>query len=79
MLGRSTSLVRDMPVVCGGVTVSPGDYIVGDRDGVVCIPAGQVDAVLKRALEMEAAEKKMVPMIYKTKSLQKVVEMFKRI
>ena len=79
MLGRFTSLARDVPVVCGGVTVSPGDYIVGDRDGVVCIPAGQVDAVLERALQMEEAEKKMVPMIYKIKSLQKVVEMFKRI
>lgn len=79
MLGRSTSLARDLPVICGGVTVSPGDYIVGDRDGVVCIPAEQVDAVIKRALEMEAAEKKMVPMIYKIKSLQKVVEIFKRI
>lgn len=79
MVGRSTSLARDVPVVCGGVTVMPGDYIVGDRDGVVCIPAGQIQAVLKRALEMEAAEKKMVPMIYKLKSLQKVIEMFKRI
>ena len=52
---------------------------MGDRDGVVCIPAGQVDVVLERALEMEAAEKKMVPMIYEIKALQKVVEMFKRI
>lgn len=79
MLGRSTSIARDVPVHCGGVTVSSGDYIVGDRDGVVCIPAGQVDVVLERALEMEAAEKKMVPMIYEIKALQKVVEMFKRI
>ena len=79
MVGRATSLARDVPVICGGVTVSPGDYIVGDRDGVVCIPAGQVLGVLKKALEMEAAEKKMVPLIYKIKSLQKVVEMFKRI
>lgn len=79
MLGRSTSLTRDVPVVCGGVTVVPGDYIVGDRDGVVCIPASQVDGVLARALEMEAAEKKMQPRIRELKSLQKVVEEFKRI
>jgi 4-hydroxy-4-methyl-2-oxoglutarate aldolase len=79
MLGRSTSIARDVPVNCGGVTVASGDYIVGDRDGVVCIPAGQIDAVIERALEMEAAEKKMVPKIYEIKSLQKVVEMFKRI
>jgi regulator of RNase E activity RraA len=79
MVGRSTSLARDVPVICGGVTVSPGDYVVGDRDGVVCIPAAQIQPVIKLALKMEATEKKMVPMIYKLKSLQKVVEMFKRI
>ena len=79
MVGRSTSIARDVPVVCGGVTVSSGDYIVGDRDGVVCIPADQINAVIERALEMEAAEKKMIPKIYEIKSLLKVVEMFKRI
>jgi len=79
MAGRSTSIARDVPVVCGDVTVASGDYIVGDRDGVVCIPAGQIDAVIERALEMEAAEKKMLPKIHEIKSLQKVVEMFKRI
>ncbi len=79
MLGRSTSLIRDVPIVCGGITVAPGDYIVGDRDGVVCIPAAQIQGVLIRALEMEAAEKKMQPMIREIKSLQKVVEQFKRI
>jgi regulator of RNase E activity RraA len=79
MVGRGTSLARDVPVVCGGVTVCPGDYIVGDRDGVVCIPAGQVQPVLQRALQMEATEKQMMPMIRDTKSLQKVMEKFKRI
>jgi len=79
MLGRSTSIARDVPVICGGVTVASGDYIVGDRDGVVCIPAARIVAVIERALEMEAAEKKMVPKIHELKSLQKVVEMFKRI
>ncbi|MBI82997.1 MAG: hypothetical protein CMJ81_07365 [Planctomycetaceae bacterium] len=79
MLGRAASIGRDVPVLCGGVAVSSGDYIVGDRDGVVCIPADHVGAVLERALEMEAAEKKMIPKIHELKSLQKVVEMFKRI
>ena len=79
MVGRGTSIARDVPIVCGGVTVNPGDYIVGDRDGVVCIPAGQIDAVLQLALKMEETERKMLPLLRKTKSLQKVIEEFKRI
>ena len=79
MVGRYTSIARDVPVVCGGVTVSPGDYIVGDRDGVVCIPSGQVKEVVARALEMEETEKRMMPKIYEIKSLLKVIEIFKRI
>jgi 3-hexulose-6-phosphate synthase/6-phospho-3-hexuloisomerase len=79
MVGRYTSLARDIPVACGGVTVYPGDYIVGDRDGVVSIPAGQVQAVLRRAQEMEETERKMMPLIQKWKSLQKALDIYKRI
>ena len=79
MVGRATSVARDVPVVCGGVTIEPGDYIVGDRDGVVRIPAAHVDSVVARALEMEEAEAKMIPLIHKVKSLQKVIDIFKRI
>ena len=46
---------------------------------MVCIHAAQIQGVLIRALEMEDAEKKMQPMIREIKSLQKVVEQFKRI
>jgi regulator of RNase E activity RraA len=79
LVGRGTSLARDVPVVCGGVTVYPGDYIVGDRDGVVCIPASQIQAVLRRALEMEETEAKMIPLIREVKSLQKAIEQYNRI
>jgi len=34
------------PVSLGGVRVAPGDLIVGDADGVVCLPADRVDEVL---------------------------------
>ena len=79
MLKRYTSLAKDVSVMCAGVTVNPGDYIIGDRDGVVCIPARHIDAVLKRSIEMEETEAKMFPMIRAEKSLLKVIELFKRI
>ncbi|MBX5467343.1 MAG: 4-carboxy-4-hydroxy-2-oxoadipate aldolase/oxaloacetate decarboxylase [Firmicutes bacterium] len=37
------------PVVVGGVTVHPGDFVVADDDGVVVIPGGDVAAVLRQA------------------------------
>lgn len=34
------------PVAVGGVEVSAGDWVVGDADGVVVVPGGQLDEVL---------------------------------
>ncbi|CAO3456701.1 Demethylmenaquinone methyltransferase-like protein [Azospirillum argentinense] len=34
------------PIVVGGVTVHPGDLIVGDDDGLVVVPLDEVEAVL---------------------------------
>ena len=78
-VGRYTSVFKNQKVLCAGVEISPGDIVVADRDGVVAIPQGQAEAVLKRAREIDAREAKMVPLIRKFRSLAKVVEMFQRI
>lgn len=44
------------PVSVGGVSVNPGDLIVGDVDGVVVIPRDEVEAVLDAADAKIAAE-----------------------
>jgi|GEM_PF-4091391 len=36
-----------VPIDCGGVKVHPGDLIIGDDDGVVVIPKGNEDKVIK--------------------------------
>jgi 4-hydroxy-4-methyl-2-oxoglutarate aldolase len=36
------------PIVIGGVSVSPGDVVLGDRDGVVVVPQGELDRVAER-------------------------------
>lgn len=46
----------DRPVAIGGVCVLPGDFLLGDDDGVVVVPAGEVDAVCARAEEIVARE-----------------------
>ena len=38
-----------VPISMGGVTVMPGDYIVGDEDGVVVIPASDVETTIYAA------------------------------
>jgi 4-hydroxy-4-methyl-2-oxoglutarate aldolase len=43
-------------IVCGGVAVLAGDVLVGDRDGVVVIPRGDVETVIGRLDEIRSAE-----------------------
>lgn len=44
------------PVSLGGVTINPGDLIVGDSDGVVVIPKETAEEVVGLAAEKTAAE-----------------------
>jgi len=47
------------PVTIGDVTIATGDFLLGDRDGVVAIPRRVVDAVLTRTEEVVATESEM--------------------
>lgn len=46
----------NVPIVCGGVFINPGDWIMGDRDGVVAIRRENLSAVIAAAQAREAAE-----------------------
>ena len=46
----------NVPVVVSGVTVNPGDLIVGDADGVMAIPPAQVEAAVRNAEARMAKE-----------------------
>jgi 5-oxopent-3-ene-1,2,5-tricarboxylate decarboxylase / 2-hydroxyhepta-2,4-diene-1,7-dioate isomerase len=43
-------------VACAGVTIQPGDILVGDADGVVVVPPGLAAEVLADAREQERQE-----------------------
>ncbi len=45
-----------LPVVIGGVSVSSGDVLVLDNDGVVIVPNGQVQSVIQNLKLVRAAE-----------------------
>ncbi|WP_342363658.1 ribonuclease activity regulator RraA [Terrarubrum flagellatum] len=46
----------NVPIGCGDAPVWPGDVIVGDREGVVVIPAHLADEIADEATEMTAFE-----------------------
>jgi regulator of RNase E activity RraA len=46
----------DVTVACAGVTIQPGDILVGDADGVVVLPPAIAAAVLADAREQERQE-----------------------
>lgn len=39
----------NVPVACGGVTVIPGDIIVADDDGAVCVPVALAEEMITKA------------------------------
>ena len=41
-------------IQCGGLLVNPGDLIIADEEGIVVVPAAEVELVLKSAYEKKA-------------------------
>ncbi|MGE4283899.1 MAG: RraA family protein [Clostridia bacterium] len=46
----------NLPIVCGGVHVNPGDLIVGDCDGVTVVPKEHIEEALEKAEKKLAYE-----------------------
>lgn len=55
--GRCEAVTRDEGVDCGSVSVSPGDFLFGDYDGVVVIPQELGEEVMRKALDKVRGER----------------------
>lgn len=68
-----------IPVVCNGVSVNPGDIVVADSDGVVIVPRSQAQPVLNLARKMDFKEHSMYPVIEQLESIVEAVKKFGRL
>ena len=59
----------NVPIGCGDAAVFPGDYIVGDNDSVIIIPADLVNDLAAEAAEMTAYEDFVVEQVKKGVSI----------
>jgi regulator of RNase E activity RraA len=68
-----------IPLVCNGVRVNPGDIVVADSDGVVVVPRSQAQPVLALAQQMDFKEHSMYAVIEQMKSIVAAVKKFGRL
>ncbi len=56
---RVRTAATQVPIKLEGVTVHPGDILVGDSTGVVCIPRARLQEVFERADKAEAMDQRI--------------------
>jgi 4-hydroxy-4-methyl-2-oxoglutarate aldolase len=64
----------EIPISIGEVVVHPGDFIVGDLDGVVVVPAAQVVEVAQRAVVQRDREVEREKMLLRGATLMDVLK-----
>ncbi|MDQ7913450.1 RraA family protein [Pseudomonas sp. 102515] len=50
----------NVPIAIDGMVIEPGDLVIGDDDGLLCVPYDQVAEVYDRASAKHAAEEKQM-------------------
>lgn len=63
----------NVPVTCGGVRVNPGDWVLGDANGVMVLAPEAAADVLEKALVSDAAEPALLARIASGEPLESVL------
>ncbi len=56
IVGHWLPAATNVPITIGDVTIEPGDYMIGDRDGVLCVPKALAQEVVDKAEAAMATE-----------------------
>ncbi len=64
-------------IMCGGQTVHPGDWIIGDESGVVVIPKERAYEIARRAREVKKTEERVREEIRKGSTLSMITDLVK--
>jgi regulator of RNase E activity RraA len=70
--GRLDGIAYGQPIRVGACVVRPGDWVFGDVDGVVIIPAELADAAFARALEKVTGENRVREELARGRSVREV-------
>ena len=62
-----------VPVQCGGLPVSPSDWVVGDADGVVVVPANRLGPALEDAERLVEVERQITEAVMRGEDLGKLL------
>lgn len=73
-LGRCLITHFQITLSIGGITIKPGDVILGDIDGVLVVPRELAYEVLLRAEEIKENEKKIFGWVREGKTIQEITE-----
>jgi 4-hydroxy-4-methyl-2-oxoglutarate aldolase len=71
--GKSINFELGGPVGVAGITISPGDIIVGDNDGLIAISLDQIEAVLNEAEKIVAFEHRLFAMLKTGASFREII------
>jgi len=66
-----------VPIEIEGIRVEPGDWIVGDDDGVIAIPASHAVEIANRAMDRLEFENRLRKEIQQGSTLGKVADLYK--
>jgi 4-hydroxy-4-methyl-2-oxoglutarate aldolase len=72
--GRLDGISHGQPIRIGSCTVNPGDWVFGDVDGIVIVPAPLADEAFARALEKVSGENRARAELAKGRSAREVFD-----